>query len=387
MLIDKLCINEFNIEVYNSIKDIDADTWNKALSQGHPFKTHSFMTVCEQTLSHREYRYFQVFASDSASIPLGLFFATQEAIDLTNDSDSTLQSYIRIFCPKFGCITVAMLGSYETSGRHWWFSHEITLQKCVTIMSHSLALSFPHVFVRIIRDIEHSETNYAELHSQLLAQGFNPAMNYPLALIALQGRSWEQHSQSLKSNCRKILNRIKSQFHLSEWRIVHYSEQTIKFECFYKQYINTHRRASEYKRKALPLSFFEQIQKQCPVVVSVLYDKQDRVRSFILSGISENVINPFVFGRDYHEESEVNAYYILHMDLIQHFSHLQTQVIDLGITNYFVKQNLGAYLLRNDIYLRFRNPLFNSLFGRILSRKFGITQPKERRVFKNDYKH
>ncbi|REF25999.1 hypothetical protein BDD26_0556 [Xenorhabdus cabanillasii] len=53
-----------------------------------------------------------------------------------------------------------------------------------------------------------------------------------------------------------------------------------------------------------------------------------------------------------------------------------------SLTNYFVKQNLGAYLLRNDIYLRFRNPLFNSLFGRILSRKFGITQPKERRIFK-----
>ncbi|WP_426576369.1 hypothetical protein ACP179_18035 [Xenorhabdus stockiae] len=387
MLIDKFRIHKFHIEVYNSIEDIDAYIWNETLSQGHPFKTHSFMSVCEQTLPHREYRYFQVFASDLRHSLQGLFFATQESIDLISDSHSALRSKLQRFFPKFGCITAAMLGSYETSGCHWWFFHEIIPQQRIDIINHSLALSFPRAFVRIIRDVDHKETDYAALHSQLLAQGFNPAMNYPLAFVQLQGRSWEQHSQNLKANCRKVLNRIKSQFSQSGWRIVHYHEQPIELEGIYEQYLNTHHRASEYKREALPLSFFEQTQEKCQVVVSVLYDKQDQVRSFIFSGISESIINPFVFGRNYQEESEVNSYYILHMDLIQRFSHFQTKIIDLGITNYFVKQNLGACLIRNDIYMKFRNPLFNALFGRILAKKFDVTQPKERRVFKNDDKH
>lgn len=148
--------------------------------------------------------------------------------------------------------------------------------------------------------------------------------------------------------------------------------------------MNTHRQASEFKREALPIEFFERVRQLCSVVVSVLYDRQDQVCAFIFSGVSDTIINPFVFGRDYRSNSEVNAYYVLHLDLIQRFSSRNTQTIDLGITNYFLKQNFGARLQRNDIYLKLSNPLFNALLGRTLAKQFSIPQPKERNVFKYD---
>lgn len=117
----------------------------------------------------------------------------------------------------------------------------------------------------------------------------------------------------------------------------------------------------------------------------MLRDANDEVRAFIFSGLSESIINPFAFGRDYREDSGVNAYYVLHIDLIQKYSSSRTQQIDLGITNYFLKQNFGARLQRSDLCLKLNNPVINKLLGPAIARRFSVIQARERNVFKHDH--
>lgn len=386
MLIGEHQVEEFILEVFDSIDDLDVELWNTAFADGHPFKTHGFIQACEQVFPHRQYR-FLCFRTSRSSLPLGLLFATQEKVDLFANAGGYMQVLLRTLrsrWPLFGRLAVAVLGSYETSGQHWWFSDVIATDRHISLINCALTLAFPRARLRVIRDLVHQD-NDSDLNRQLQAFRFHQAASYPLAQIPLHGRSWAEHSLRLKANGRKNLNRRMTQLRQSNWRIVHYREPLQSFELLYELYLNTHRQASEFKREALPIEFFERVLQLCSVVVSVLYDLQDRVYAFIFSGVSDTIINPFVFGRDYRSNSEVNAYYVLHIDLIQRFSSRNTQSIDLGITNYFLKQNFGARLQRNDIYLKLSNPLLNELFGRPLAKQFSIPQPEERNVFKYDY--
>jgi len=389
MLITKCCLDKLQLEVYDSISDLDAKTWNNTLAMGHPFKTHGFIRACELALPHRQYRYFKISVPMSNSMPIGLFFGTEEKVDLASEANSYLRSLLRSLRKirlQIGYLTVAMLGCLETSGRHWWFSNKLDSKQHIPIISRSLELGFPQAVVRIIRDLENEHVDYQLLHSQLIAHKFYRAMNYPLALISLDGQSWEQHCLRLKANCRKVLNRMTSKFLQSNWRIAHYhhQHQFLPMEVLYEQYLNTHREAREFKREALPFAFFKCVMEECHVVISVLYDQENQARSFIFSGISDIIINPFVFGRDYYGDNDVNYYYALHLDLIKTYNNNGVKKIDLGITNYFVKQTFGAHLQRNSIYMKIRSPLLNMLFGRALAKHFDIIQPRERSVFKYD---
>lgn len=386
MFVNEHQVDEFTLEVFDSVNDIDVELWNNTLADGHPFKTHGFIQACEQVFCHRQYRFLCIRSSHTA-LPLGLLFVTQEMTDLFANTSGCMQvllQALRTRWPQFGRLAVAMLGSYETSGRHWWFSDVIAPERHISLINRALALAFPRARLKVIRDLSH-EDNYSDLNTQLQAYCFHQAASYPLAQISLQGCSWGEHCLRLKANSRKNLNRRVTQFRQSRWRIVHYREALQSFEIYYELYLNTHRQASEYKREPLPIEFFDRVRQLCSVVVSVLYDRQDRVCAFIFSGVSDTIINPFVFGRDYTSNSDVNAYYVLHLDLIQRFSSCYTQTIDLGITNYFLKQNFGARLQRNDIYLKFNNRLFNALLGRTVAKQFSIPQPEDRNVFKYDY--
>jgi hypothetical protein len=386
MLIGEHRVEELVVEVFDRIDDLDAQWWDCTLAAGHPFKTHGFMRASEQVFMHRQYRYLRIRAQNGGQ-PLGLLFATKEALDICADAGERVQSILRrlrAHWPKLARVSVAMLGSHETSGQHWWFADAVPAGRHMMLATRALELAFPRARIRVIRDIAHDAPEYAVLRDWLQAKGFHATANYPLAVIPMNGLLWSEHCQRLKANCRKILNRMVSQYQQSGWRIVHHENIPSEFEILYEQYLNTHRKASEFKRDALRKRFFQQIHQKCRSVFSVLYDTNDQVRAFIFSGVSETIINPFIFGRDYREDSGVNAYYVLHMDLIRKFSSPRTQHIDLGITNYFLKQNFGARLQRNDLYLKVGSPLVNAFLGPAIARQFSVPQPNERDVFKHE---
>lgn len=386
MLLIRQNFEELIFEVFDEIDDLDADFWNNTVATGHPFKTFGFMRASEKAFMQRQHRYIRICSREDNKT-LGLIFANGNLIDLCADAGNfslSIVNALRLLWPKFGKITVAMLGSYETSGRHWWFSDSIPPERYMSLARHSLNMAFSHSHIRVVRDISHDVSAYPIFRAWLQDNGFHAAANYPLAVIHMNGISWHEHCLRLKSNCRKILRRMEAKYQQSNWKIVHHETDFHDIDLLYNQYLNTHKKATEFKREALPIQFFRLVGQQCRSVYSVLYDTENQVRAFIFSGVSNTIISPFIFGRDYEEDGGVNAYYILHMDLIEKFSTSHTQHIDMGITNYFLKQNFGARLQRNDIYLRFKNPIFNALLGPAMARQFSVSQPDERKVFRND---
>lgn len=379
MLIERFDCQGMCVSLYDSVSDLAAQLWDATLADGHPYRTHAFMTTVEAVFPQRQYRYWRLRGADDALLALG--FSSLADVDPLADVTGIGQrivSAIRRGYRRFGLLKVAMLGCYETSGRHWWIAPGVEPGSIHGAMAVVLERAHASAKVLVYRDIEHGEASAAAAHDVLTQRGYAEAANYPLALILTQGRGWDAHCAALRSNCRKIINKALADFRQSGFTIEHHRGQVSDLPRLYALYANTHAKAVEFKRELLPYAFLERLISDCDSIVSVLYDTAGQAQAFILTGVSETVLNPFLFGRDYHAGRTVNAYYVLHAQMLEHCAGPQVRCIDLGITNYFVKQNFGATLAPNAIYIRLRHAGLNGLLGKHIAKFFAVEQPAER---------
>ncbi|NIE78498.1 GNAT family N-acetyltransferase [Pantoea sp. Tr-811] len=387
MLIDTLAIEGGQLRLYDDIADIDETLWNATLAFDHPFRSHRFMGVVQACYPQRTYRYLEVREHAQGPV-VGLMFATEQDLDILEEAPTWAvrgARVVRCVLPRAGLLRVAMLGCFETAGQHWWVAPGHDERALFEVMVAGAQRALPRAQVHVVRDLETANAATEPLQALLRRRGFRACNNYPLALICLDGRGWPAHYARLKANSRKILKKAMATFEASAYSVVHYPGEVPGLEQLYRLYLNTHERATEYRREALPLAFFQQLQGSGMAVFSVLHDGDGQAVAFVLSGVGGKVINPFLFGRDYAVELPVNAYYVLHIDVLRQFASTCTGWVDLGITNYFVKQNLGSQLSASGLYLRLRNPVLNRIFGAYAASMFDIKQPSQRRVLRAEH--
>ncbi|KNX79439.1 hypothetical protein DA83_16435 [Pseudomonas sp. 250J] len=384
MLIETYDLDTWQVQVFDSIDDLDQSLWDSTLAFHHPFRSHAFMQVVEACFHDRDYRYLVARRPGSAQVA-GMLFVTQQDLDLMAEAPAWLRRGVgplRRLVPRIGMLRVAMLGCFETAGQHWWVAPEHDQDELFALLVTSAERALPQARVHVVRDLDRENASHAAFDGLLHRRGFRHCHNYPLALIHLHGLDWAGHYARLKANSRKILKKALSSFETSGYRVLHHEGEVPGLERLYELYVCTHRHATEYQREQLPLAFLQRLQGSDQAVFSVLLDPNDRAVAFVLSGVGERVINPFLFGRDYAVDLPVNAYYVLHIDLLRRFASPATERVDLGITNYFVKQNLGSQLSGSGLYLKLKNPVLNRILGPHVAEMFDIKQPGQRRIFR-----
>jgi len=384
MLIDTFSTPAWQIKVFDRIADLDETLWDTTMAHDHPFRSHRFMMMLEASYPERAYRYL-VARAHGAERVAGLLFATQQHLDLLSEAPSwavRCTEVVRRLLPLAGMLRIAMLGCFETAGRHWWVDPEHDETELFAVLESCARHALPKARVHVVRDLENDAPISRDLHRLLLGLGFRACNNYPLALIRLEGRDWSAHYTRLKANSRKILKKALSAYDASGYRVIHHEGTVPDLAQLYALYVNTHQQATEYHREVLPMALFQRLQGSGLAVFSVLHAPGGQAVAFVLSGVSDKVINPFLFGRDYDVELPVNAYYVLHIDLMRHYISPDTHMVDLGITNYFVKQNLGCELSDNRFYLKLSNPVLHRILGHHVAKMFDIRQPTQRRVFR-----
>ena len=391
MLINEYMIDNFNISIYDSINDVSSPIWDKTIAYENPALSYSFLWAVEQSFTSRMYRYFIVKSVHDTNI-VGIFFGTKDRLDLLSNLPKILQYCslkIRFLFPKFGMVSISMLGSYETIGKHWWFASSISSEVSMNIIVKTISYEFVESSIVIIRDIDKNCSDFSIYNNYFVSNGFNSFNNFPSALIFLEKASWSEHLKKLKSNCRKSLAHTMRQFSLSNFTIQYYTNSNLSIEKLYPLmqelyplYLNTHFKAKELKRAVVPLSFFNNLIKTCNIILSVVTDSYGNKIAFILSIVNERIINPFFFGSNNIIYNKINPYIVLHFDLLDKYSTDKIEIIDLGITNYQIKQTFGANLINNTVYVKFLSNIINSCFGTIIARLFDVKQPIERKVLK-----
>lgn len=391
MLINEYMIDNFNISIYDSINDISPTIWDKTIAYENPARSHSFLWAVEQSFTSRMYRYFIVKSVHDTNI-VGIFFGTKDRLDLLSNLPKVLQYCslkIRFLFPKFGSISISMLGSYETIGKHWWFASSISGEVAMNIIVKTISYEFVESSIVIIRDIDKNSSDFNIYDNYLSLKKFHRCNSLPNAIIILERIGWSQHCKRLKAHSRTSLTHTIKQFTKSNFSIQYYSnvnssieELSVLIQELYPLYLNIHYKAQEFKREAVPLSFFYNLIKTCDIILSVMIDSYGNKVAFIISTISAKVINPFFFGRKKIEYTKINPYVTLLFDLFDKYVTDKTEIIDLGVTNYHIKQTFGAILINSSVYIRFSNNFFNYYLGSGITKFFDLKQPIERETLK-----
>lgn len=151
-------------------------------------------------------------------------------------------------------------------------------------------------------------------------------------------------------------------------------------EC-YPLYLSVHEHATEYKRKAIPREFFQRIAEElCDVNSFLVVRRPDgKIIGFMMGGISGTIDSPFFVGFDYRYVKQYSLYYYMIWDEIAYAIGQRCQEIDVGLTNYFIKQGLGARPEPLGMMAKFRVPLLGNLLTRIAPSVLSEPQPVSRR--------
>lgn len=371
----------------STIREVPQALWDEKVARGHPFKSSTFLSCLESSFPERRFAYVLMSRGEAL---VGLAVITEEQLDLSlllPEAVGRFASAVRRLRPGFLSVGLAMVGTFETAQRHWWFDEarlsasefaEALLEACDQVCTASSLL--------LVRDFTEGDAEDTKLESCFLEKGFKQVANHPLAVVTLDGLSIDGHLQRLKKKSRQNLRKKLKEAEQLGLKLERVRDFRPLIDECYPLYLQVHEGASEFKRNPFPKAFFESLAERMGEQSSflTLRTREDRLIGFVLTGTSGTINNPFVIGLDYALTRETPAYYCLMWKELEYAAERGCQVVDLGLTSYFVKQTVGAELEGMTMAARIQStwlrPVLQPLLPMLLSEK----QPEERRQFRVD---
>ena len=370
-------------EVYDSVMDLQPNLWDEKIAQGHPYKSGRFMRVLEESFPERIFAYLVFRTGDRIVAASVLTFEHYDLALMLPKFVAGFVDRIRRFWPHFFTLRLAMVGTLETVKRHWWFDESyLTPERFARELAVAASRVFSSAKLLIIRDFA-DEPQGISLKPYFQALGFASALNMPLAMIDIDGVTLDEHHKRLRSKPRAALRKMHKAVSEAGLKVERLRDFRAVVDQCYPLYLAVHERATEYKRKAMPLEFFIRVASQLEDVSSflVVRNADGQIIGFMMSGIADTISNPFVVGFDYRYVQKYSLYYALMWNEIAYATARDCREMDVGLTNYFIKQGLGARLDRLDMVARFQVPVLGRLLTRLIPHILSESQPEQRRQF------
>ncbi len=355
-------------ETYTSVNDFDSSVWDKRIALNNPFLNSRFMNVVEKTHPEDYFYYFIGKNRDEEIIAVNFYYVCKLDL-LLKYAENRLIKNIRKYFSSFMKIPIGMTATWETYGDHSWFdSTKISYETLsVQFLKKIKAVCKNHLIV-VWRDYlgNVDNTNAFNQNSRL---GFITTETVSISKIFLSPEiTKKSYLYTIKKKHRVYIRKILNDRNNANLRVEIIEDYLPLLDStLYPLYSNVHNNAKEYLTKRLPKSFFKDVKeawgKDSEIIT--VKDAEDTVLAFVLLLKERNTLNPFLIGLDY-SKREYNLWYHCTWETILYAIEKKISEIDLGATNYSMKQKLGAEKIRNMISLRFKNNLLNLLFNKLL---------------------
>lgn len=379
--------NLFDLKVYHSIRELDVALWDRWLGCLHPTKSHEFLSVVESAFPERQYRYYCVYKKQQPEAgPVAVFFSCEYSHDLILGAGEPLMKTVRVLrkiIPGFGCLRIVMSGNPETHSDTWWFDESaVSVDQLHSLMSSAIKAEHSSARLVLIRDFNRSLAEFPTVISSIFyALKFKLTQSLPLALLDIKGIKPKDHLARLKQNYRKIIKKALSKFDSGGYKVLRAQEFLQWVDALYPLYLNVHARAKEFVREPFDKTFFHQLSNASCSELTLILNKDDEPCAFTISVYNETVYNAYLFGCKETTGDEPSFYTCLMWFDLENACERELECIDMGITNYFPKQNFGAHLVPLTMALTLRSPLrgLNPLFAKLLCEQ----QPASRSVYRS----
>lgn len=357
---------EIEWNIYKSLNDYDTSLWDERVAKKKPFLSSQFLEVIEKTHTEDDFYYF-IGKNNKTVVAIGFYYISKLDLLLKYSRNNSLIN-LRKFIPSFMKIKVGMTGTWETYGKHFWYDESKMSYDVFNSQFYKTVNKIcKRHLIMVWRDyLISSRNNYSGQNKNL---GFINANSVSFSKIILEeGTTENSYFSSIKKKHRTYMKKIL--------RLREDQKLTIEFKkdysdliesTLYPLYANVNANAKEYQTSLIPKSFFINVKKVWKenTEVIIIKDVKNVIIAFVLLIKGENILNPFLMGMN-HSKREFNLWYHCTWESIMYAVRNDITEIDLGATNFNMKQKLGAKKTENIVSLRFKNKFINPFLKRML---------------------
>lgn len=351
------------IKIFEKISDVPKEQWERIQSGHSVCYAYEFWDVIEQAkLNDFSYRY-AIFYDDIGN-PVAITSFYTITTDIAIFAPSALRNLlikIRRFFPNFLKFKILECGTPISLNKPFVASAATSEEKIVIsldIMLNELAKKQGH-FLIVVRDFEPEATATSVLFKK---RGYHLVDSLATTYMAVSWLTPEKYLSSLKSYYR---SKLQKHLKINQKQGIRH-ELHDKFDhladTLCSQWLVVHNSASEYQREILTPEFYREFSLklgQCSKVI--LFYRDDKLIGHALLLLDGDILRWLYFGRT--EAINDSLYIYVAHKVVETAINLGLKRIEMGLTTYSIKKDLGAYMSPIQFALRAPSALINFFVG------------------------
>ncbi len=375
--------NPLQVQVYEHISDVPDEAWDALSAQGSITLSRAFWSVLEESRLN-DFAYRHLLLSQSDGTPCAIVTCYSVTTDIAIFAPKPIRSLLNVIrkaWPGFLQLKMLECGTPVTITSPPFVSQENWGSVLPTILHQlqRMARQGGHVLM-ILRDFE---SNAQQMRGSLEKQGYHWIESLPNTYLDIRWATPEDYRESMRSYYRSKLQKHRKRAKESG---VHYELVTCfaeLAETLCRQWMVVHTNAKEFQREVLTPGFYRSLSENLGEHSKVLlfYRGQELVGHALLL-MDGKMLRWLYVGR----EVAINdsLYIDIAYTVIETAILLGAERLEMGLTTYAIKQDLGAMVEPIHMALRstwgWMNP-FVGLGYRLLNQ---IPVTHSRPVFKTD---
>jgi len=372
----------YSIKTFDSIRDVPRDQWN-ALVAGHSHAcSYEFWEVLEASgLNDFCYKHALIYDESASPVALASFYTLTTDIAIFSSGwvkDSL--GFIRKVFPRFLKFKMLECGTPITMNRPFIAKEGSNETEILKFLGTSLSgiAKKQGAFVAVVRDFE---PRSARLEPHLKSLGYHVVASLPNTYMDITWSTPDEYLSSLKSHYRRkiLIHQKTNQDRGIRCELRDDFAELSHTLC--NQWLVVHENAKEFQRERLTPEFYEAFStKLGSRSKALLFYRNEELVGHVLLLVDGETLRWLYVGRN--ESIKDNLYFHMCHKIVETAILLKVKRLELGLTTYEPKMNLGARMLPVNMAIKTTNSFFNIFAGYVYALLNDTPEIRNRTIFK-----
>jgi 8-amino-7-oxononanoate synthase len=378
--------NSIITKSFSSISEIDHLEWDSIVDKNNILNSYGYQKAMEQSnVNNFRYNYLMFYKNNELIAHVSTGILAYDLDMMAGNFFKKISKVVRLIYPKFFKITMIECGHPTALGSSIEVKENKFINEILSLLDDELkklAVKEKTGFIAI-RDYyanQRTETDF------LLKKGYRIIQNLPNTFIKIDYNNFEEYLKDLTSKRRSEIKKHIASFKAKNCvieKITDFSNISKEIESLW---IETYKHSKEYQREILNSAYFKYMSENLKEKSFVLLCKYNNrpIGFTMLLDSGESLISTYC-GLNYEHNKDSASYFILFYRSIEEAIKMKVKHLELGITNYNPKIELGAIPEPTFIYIKSLNSFFNIIFAPLIKMINPSPNFNKRNIFSKRY--
>ena len=350
-------------KIFNTINDVPKQAWNQIQSGHSCCYSHEFWQVVEQSQLNDFLHNYVLFYDDAdQAVAISSFYTI--TTDIAIFAPPRLRNgllKIRRYFPNFLKFKMLECGTPISLNKPFVASAattDLAVTEALNRVLMGLAKKQGH-FLIVVRDFEPATEAAGQLFKQL---GYHLVDSLPTTYLSVSWPNPQAYLDSLKSYYRsKLLKHLNINRQQGIRHELHDNFEHLA-DILCQQWLVVHNHASEYQREILTPEFYREFSSKLgPRSKAILFYRHDELIGHALLLLDGPMLRWLYFGRT--DAVNDSLYIYVAHKVVETAILLGVTELEMGLTTYAIKKDLGAYMSPIKFALRSPSWFINPFVG------------------------